>query len=515
MPPARLLAPALVLLPLPASAQQVIVGGAAPTAGPEAAWFIGAGIGLMLALLGGLIAVLHRSIRRAAEWCGETLPGASAAEVQQARLKAFALVQAMPLGVPEGTVRACIGLFIIVLGIAAIVFQRQLGLGTTGELAGLLGTVLGFYFGTRTSAGEREAAREATRTAAEKTAEAEAATRRAEAAVAREGEIRAEAARAAEREAEARSTLGEAERIADNARRIAEVVAEVAPDLPLARTAARVATLADSAIAVARSAAGGTADGGSVAEAAHRAASLVAEIRGEDPLAKLVSGAAGGLAGALKGAAGLASAVGGPLGLAGAVLIGAAGAFRIGTEHYRRWVARVLDRPYGLDLYPEGLTDAAIALAALEAAPIFRRIYGEAILAPRDLAAARALLAAALSPEAAALIPAGSGALRPAPVGEGGAFATTIELEEGIQQFRRAVLERILDQADSAPVTVTLPGRAIAVPQATLRQAVDAAREDPGGAAALDQLALAGAKLAREPGVDVAASLARAAGGTP
>jgi hypothetical protein len=510
MPPARLFALALVLLPLPSAAQQVIVGGSAAAA-PETAWFVGGGIGLMLALLGAMIVVLHRSIRRTAEWCGETLAGANPADIQQARLRAFALVQAMPLGVPEGTVRACIGLFIIVLGIAAIVFQRQLGLGTTGELAGLLGTVLGFYFGTRTSAGEREAAREATRTAAEKTAEAEAAKRRAETVLAREGEIRAEAARTAEAEAKARSTLDEAGRIAANARTVAEVVASVAPDLPLARTAARVTTLADSAIAVVKSAAGGTVDQGAVAEAANRAASLVAEIGGEDPLAKLVSGATGGLAGALKGAAGLASAVGGPLGLAGAVLLGAVGAFRIGTEHYRRWVARVLDRPYGLDLYPEGLTDAPMALAALEVAPIFRRVYGETILAPRDLAAARALLAAALGPEATMLIPAGSGALRPAPVGEGGAFATTIELEEGIQQFRRAVLERILDQTDSAPVTVTLPDRTIAVKQETLRQAVDAAREDPGGAAALDQLALAGAKLAREPGVDIAASLARAA----
>jgi hypothetical protein len=508
--PARLLALLLLLLPSPVLAQQVIVGGAAAPA-PDTAWIVGGGIGLILVLLATLIILLHRSIRRSAEWCGETLPGATAGDVQEARLRAFALVQGMPLGVPEGSVRACIGLFIIILGVAAIVFQRQLGLGTTGELAGLLGTVLGFYFGTRSTSGDREAAREATRTAAEKTAEAAAARQRADAALAREGEIRAEAARTVETASQARATLASAERIASNARTIAEVVAAVAPDLPLARTAARVTTLADSALTVVRSTASGTVDAGAVAEAAGRAASLVAEISGEDPLAKLVSTATGGLSGALRGATGLVATIGGPLGLAGAVLMGAAGAFRIGTEHYRRWVARVLDRPYGLDLYPEGLSDAAMALAALEVAPIFRRVYGPTILEPRDLAAARALLAAALSPEATTLIPQGDGALRPAPVGEGGAFATTIELEEGIQQFRRAVLERILDQADSAPVTVPLPTGPVAVPQAALRAAVDAAREDPGGAAALDQLALAGARLAREPGVDIAQSLTRAA----
>jgi hypothetical protein len=511
MPRAARLIPPLTLLPLPALAQQVIVGGAAGLPTPESAWAIGGGIALALVLIGALVVALHRSIRRTAEWCGETLAGASPADVQEARLRAFALLHGMPLGVPEGTIRACIGLFIIVLGVCAIVFQRQLGLGTTGELAGLLGTVLGFYFGTRSTSGDREAAREATRVAAEKTAEAASARQRADAVLAREGEIRAEAAQAAETEAKARSTLGEVVRIAGNARSIAEAVASIAPDLPLARTAARVTTLADSAIAVVRSATAGTVDAGAVREAAGRAAALVAEIGGEDPLAKLVSGATGGLAGALKGVAGLAGAVGGPLGLAGAVLVGAAGAFRIGTEHYRRWVARVLDRPYGLDLYPEGLSDAPMALSAIEVAPIFRRAYGGTILAPRDLAAARALLAAALSPEAERLIPAGDGALRPAPVGEGGVFATTIELEQGIQQFRRAVLERILDQTDTAPVAVTLPSGPVSVPQGTLRQAIDAAREDPGGAAALDQLALAGARLAREPGVDITASLARAA----
>ena len=503
--PACLLA--LLLLPSPVLAQQLIVGGAAGAAAPDTAWIVGGGIGLILALLATLIVLLHRSMRRSAEWCGEPLPGANAADVQEARLRAFALVHGMPLGVPEGTVRACIGLFIIILGVAAIVFQRQLGLGTTGELAGLLGTVLGFYFGTRSTSGDRDAAREAARAVAERTADAASAHRRTDAALAREGEIRAEAARAAERDAKARVTLASAERIASNARAIAEAVAAVAPDLPLARTAARVTTLADRALVAARSAA---TDAGAVAEAASRASALVAEISGDDPLAELVSAAAGGLSGALGGAPGLLATVGGPLGLAGAVLTGAAAAFRIGTEHYRRWVARVLDRPYGLDLYPEGLSDAATALAALEVSPIFRRVYGETILAPRDLAAARALLAAALSPEAAALVPAGSGALRPAPVGEGSGFATTIELEEGIHQFRRAVLERILDQTDSTPVTVPLPTGPIAVPQPALRAAVDAAREDRGGAAALDHLAIAGAKLAREPGVDIAASLARA-----
>lgn len=231
--------------------------------------------------------------------------------------------------------------------------------------------------------------------------------------------------------------------------------------------------------------------------------------RAPPPLPSLIADAAAALAG---GAAGLA-ALGGPLGLAGAVPAGAAAAWRIGPAHHRRWLARLLDRPCDPELFPAGQENGAIALAALAAAPIFRRVWGEAVLAKGDRAAASALLAAARGADAAERIARG-GPFPPAPAGEGGPFASAIELEEGLAQFRRAVLDQLLDRTDATPITVPLPAGAVTVPQPVLRAAIDAARAWRAAAAALDRLILA-VGLAREPAIDLAATLARAAAGGP
>ena len=510
MPPLALLA-LLALLPLPTAAQQVIVGGAASAATSsrlaDAALILG--LALLLALvLFGLVAVwLHRSLTRMAKWCGEPIPGAAASEIQAARVKAFLGLKSLPLGLPEGTVRAALGLVIVTLGLTAILFQRPLGLASTGEIAGLLGTVLGFYFGARGAGGERqreaEAAREAEGRAARAEAEARAAAREAEAARSRaDQEIATHDA--------ARDGLSAAARLAAGVKAAAEAIAAADPASPLAREAARAAALAETTLAVAR--AGQTGD---LAEAAQRAATLAQSLAPANPLVKLAAETARGIAPALARIPALAATVGGPLGLVGAVLAGGLQAARVGAEHYRRWVARVLDRPYGLDLYPEGLADGPMSLAALERAPIFARLYRD-IPAARDLAAARALMVAALAPDAPARLVAGDGALPPRPIGADGGFASERELEEGLAEYRRALLDGLLDSADPRPVRVPLPEGPRSVAQRDLRAALDAAREDLGAAAALDRLALTAGRLAQaEAAPDLADTLARAARETP
>lgn len=509
MPPHALL-PAFalsVLVPLPAAAQQVIVGGSASAAASsrlaDAALILGVSL-LFALILFGLVAVwLHRSLTRLAEWCGEPIPGAQAAEIQAARLKAFLGLKSLPLGLPEGTVRAALGLVIVTLGLTAILFQRSLGLASTGEIAGLLGTVLGFYFGARGAGAEREreaeAAREAEAKAARAEAAAQAATRQAEAAKAQsEREIAAHDA--------AREGISAAARLASGVKAAAEAIAAADPSSALAREAARAAALADTTLAAAEAV-----RTGDLAEAAARAVGLAASLAPANPLAALAADTARAIAPALARLPTLAAAVGGPLGLVGAVLAGGVQAVRIGVEHYRRWVARVLDRPYGLDLFPEGLADAPMSLAALECAPIFARLYRD-ILAARDLAAARALMVAALAPDAPARLIAGDGALPPRPLGREDGFASERELEEGLAEYRRALLDGLLDAADPRPVSVPLPDGMRAVAQSQLRAALDAAREDLGAAAALDRLALAAGRLAQaESAPDLADTLARAA----
>ena len=510
MPPLALLA-LLALLPLPTAAQQVIGGGAASAAASsrlaDAALILG--LALLLALvLFGLVAVwLHRSLTRMAKWCGEPIQGAAASEIQAARLKAFLGLKSLPLGLPEGTVRAALGLVIVTLGLTAILFQRPLGLASTGEIAGLLGTVLGFYFGARGAGVEREreaeAAREAEGRAARAEAEARAAAREAEAARSRsEQEIATHDA--------AREGLSAAARLASGVKAAAEAIAAADPSSNLAREAARAAALAETTLAAVQAG-----QSGDLAEAAQRVATLAQALAPANPLVSLAAETARGIAPALARVPALAAAVGGPVGLVGAVLAGGLQAAQVGAEHYRRWVARVLDRPYGLDLYPEGLADAPMSLAALERAPIFARIYRD-MLATRDLAAARALMGAALAPDAADRLVAGEGALPPRPIGADAGFASERELEEGLAEYRRALIDGLLDSADPRPVSVPLPAGPRLVAQSDLRAVLDAAREDLGAAAALDRLALTAGRLAQAATVpDLADTLARAARETP
>lgn len=74
------------------------------------------------------------------------------------------LVQ-LPLGVPEGSVRALVSIFVIVFGLVVLVMQKRFGLDNVEAISGFVGIVITFYFTTR--GGDQtqkalDAAREAT-----------------------------------------------------------------------------------------------------------------------------------------------------------------------------------------------------------------------------------------------------------------------------------------------------------------------------------------------------------------
>ena len=190
---ASLSIPLLVLLPLPAAAED---GVSAP---PLAVGGVLLLVGLLAWGLGRHAAAIRADfVRLAAE-----APPAD-------RLAAF---RDAPGGLPEGSIRAALAFFIVLLCLPALVLSRALGLAGTGELGTILGGVIGFYFGTRSAGGEAEGARrqaeaaQAGRALAEQDAAAaraegaaahqEAATRARDAATATEGLSRLAAAAAA------------------------------------------------------------------------------------------------------------------------------------------------------------------------------------------------------------------------------------------------------------------------------------------------------------------------------
>lgn len=463
---------AMAAAALPVSAQ--------PTVPPEGiGWLaLAAGTGVLLIALavGIFIAYLMRQL--AAMLRDKDIPEAR-----------FALIKDLPLGLPEGTIRALLAILVGIVGLPLLLFSRALGLDVAiaGYVNGIIISVFSFYFGTRVTGPDQAAAREARQEAAAATADA--------------ARARAEAdaqATEARNQGEAASRITDIRQRIREAKVIADAVGSIVPGSALADRAKSVLDLADRATGVLDTVA--NADSFTdLADAARQAGTLLSGAEESNPLADLLGGAASSFSPVIKalgGAAGLA----GPLGIAGAVVMGAVAAFKAGDTVYRRWMARVLDRPYTTDLFPEGLSDGMVGLSVLRRAPIFLRVYGPAIDAGTpDLARAQRLLVTALRADAADLLP------RDADLP--GSFASTEELEQGLQEYRRALIEFELDRNPLPAISVpAASGGTVEVSQATLRAAMDAVGADRSAAQDRDQLALVAASLARS-GTDVAAAI--------
>src|SRR5207244_10934412 len=66
-----------------------------------------------------------------------------------------AAIRDLPMGLPEGTVRAVLALIVAMIGLPVLVFQGVLDLDAeiAGYVNGILACVFAFYFGTRTTGG--------------------------------------------------------------------------------------------------------------------------------------------------------------------------------------------------------------------------------------------------------------------------------------------------------------------------------------------------------------------------
>lgn len=165
-----------------------------------------------------------------------------------------------------------------------------------------------------------------------------------------------------------------------------------------------------------------------------------------------------------------------PVGAAGAVLLGAWQAAQVSNAHYRRWMARVLDRPVSRDLFPGGEWDGEAARELLMQVPPLADALDD-VLGPdaRQQEAAEALRRLLESDAPAWLF-----ARKP------GAFASLADAESAVATFRRKVLEDELDRTDRAPVALSADAQ---IAQAQLRQDLDRLRE-AGAGGAIDTLAL-------------------------
>jgi hypothetical protein len=456
--------------------------------------------GVLLVLLAAGLSGLHR--RYFAFLAERAAAGGGAAS------EAVAAARSAPFGLPEGTIRATLALLLVVAGVLALLFRRDLGDAGTGELVSILGTVVGFYFGARgVENGATAEARRAVAVAQAATTEATAA--RIEAAGARAADPAPVAAPVAELAPRERERLEALRGHLADGRRLLAALAAVRGGPPLVEGADAVLARVDGTLAALGPLLSGRPDPAAVAVAlAEGGATLEALERAGLP--GVLGDAIAGVGGAMRalgdaGGAGaaFAASVGGPAGLVAAVAMGGLSLLGDRARH-DAWTRRILDLPPARADLPDRPTAVDAALAVDSVPGLRARLTSDGVLRT-DLALVL-LEAAAVADAAGTLPPAGTVAAALSARPEVAArFPDAAVLAEAVEGVRRAAafarLRRLL------PPTVEAPGSG-PVPVDGLLAAVDALRADPHAAAEIDRLAaLATALGDLGPGLDARAFL--------
>lgn len=338
----------------------------------------------------------------------------------------IAALKDLPMALPEGTVRAIIALIVGVIGLPLLVYSQELGLsdGIAGYVNGIVIGVFSYYFGTRSSAGDAQT----TRQTVKMLDAAQTAKIQLEEKVGQLGgevqQARTELQTSAEAQAGLRSSVlasgfeREVQRLQDQVAQAEVLINVLGPALPkglIPDGAAALLAQAQQVLGTARTLKAEGITEASVTQVASAAEALL----GKSPLTALLRTAAG----AMPALAGLPPVAG------VALMLGVA--WRLGSDQYRRWVARVLDAPFDPQLISVGLVSPTSAQIALEQCPVFARAFSAA--ERQQPAFISDLLDTALRDDAADKLWARYGA-------DAARFASRGELEQGLAEFRSALL---------------------------------------------------------------------------
>lgn len=279
-------------------------------------------------------------------------------------------IKDLPMGLPEGTVRAVLALIVAVVGLPILLFSGALALDPSiaGYVNGIITGVFGFYFGTRT-AGVPSATvnnlADAQADARAKAAEADRLRQEAEAAKAAATVVTSQA-QATVQSAQQRvaaagdfgATLDSVQRHLSLARTIARTFGPALPAGLLPAGLDDAITKAESVVSAVQGVRAQDATPQQVQALTDVAATLVGK---SSPLGALLT-QAGPLLGALP-----IPGLGGAAGVATLVSV----AVKLGSSQFQRWRARVLAAPVAQGLIEFGTLTPELVHAALRSAPTF------------------------------------------------------------------------------------------------------------------------------------------------
>jgi hypothetical protein len=444
----------------------------------------------------------------------------------------------LPLGAPEGSIRALLSLFVIVFGFLVIAMQGYLGLGNTEAIAGFVGAVITFYFTSRNSEQARKAIVQA-QTAADTTATNMASViQKATDAATNAQRENTERLTTVTKSAFDKSTETAAMALRTIAGAASGATGAGAATSDLANAQSRLATLRDRLTAIQQVAHGVSAlgVGGDTLPAAEATIATVGDLIGKvqpllsgnpDPASvesllqevggKLPALEAAGLPGALaesiqvlRSVASpiLAGLPGGPVGIATGVLV--AGIRLAGRQRdLNNFKAALLSKPFDAVLLPDGPDDATAA-AAFSISPLMQAHYPEADPATQFALMALAVIknddgtrrnAAEIAEACATDIENKSDVVLPKRKPEV-EFESIEELTHAFDEYLGSLVH--LSATPTLPGDVTLPpiaGAADAT-QPNLKTLVNVSRQllpDPKAAAQLERLVYLGEALGKLP----------------
>lgn len=294
----------------------------------------------------------------------------------------LAALKELPMGLPEGTIRAVLALVVAVVGLPMLLFSDTVGTdkAIAGYINGIITGVFGFYFGTRTSGTPAQALEKIEKANTEALTQAKIAGQATGAAA----EARTEAAQAKQQldsaqtvAAASTAQLGRADEFNDKlsvakrhlglAKTVLDTFAPILPKGVLPANLGEIIAAADSAVSAVQGVTGSTASADQLTALAKAVDSLTGS--GTSPLGSLISSAAPLLQSVLPK---LIPGLGPVAGLATLIGLGV----KMGSSQFQRWRARVLAAPLAQGLIEFGALSPELVHAALQNAPLFHAKLG-------------------------------------------------------------------------------------------------------------------------------------------
>lgn len=426
----------------------------------------------------------------------------------------------LPLGLPDGSIRAIISLFIVIVGFLVLALQKTLEVESAAAISGFIGAIISFYFATRNEAAARENAAAANQAASQANTALQEASKEVIKASTQANQMRTDTLNAqldrvltgmppdavGRPAALSLQTLhGDLQNIRQLTSAVAAIPVGTGPVSGAGDTIQRI----DIMLAAIRPLLSATADPKTITTVADQAEALLREVTNDNPVVSTITGAlatVGKAATDNTAVSQILTGLGGPVGLIGGLLFSGIKLFA-DQRQFEAWKKAVLAQPFDIDalsISPDDptLPEAAAALSPLvsiigTAPNLIRELYRISLVAPGQTPRTADELAQASASANTPLFQ---------------AFGSDERvLTDAINEYRTMIISLVAASALPPQLPADPSSPTPTLTSSDLVRAVGTVRQEPGAAGALDQLVSVVEALAKNTlGTDLAPLLSGA-----